>query len=200
MTRTAPWRRITLHLSHIFFTEGRTFIVSSLVSIGDTAPCQVVRGQLHLHLVAGSDADVVHAHLPGDVRQHLVPVLQLDTEHGVRQRLDHRSLHQDHVVLGLDQSASPPQSWNPPLRDKPDHSSPDAAGARRTGIRPTDKSTGSHRKTPRRPYWSGSGSAHPSGPPAEAQLRPGSDSRLADVALPADAGARRIVRESVRTR
>src|SRR5690606_34285200 len=25
MTRTRPWRRITLHFSHIFFTLGRTF-------------------------------------------------------------------------------------------------------------------------------------------------------------------------------
>jgi hypothetical protein len=27
MTRTRPWRRMTLHLSHILLTEGRTFIV-----------------------------------------------------------------------------------------------------------------------------------------------------------------------------
>ncbi len=26
MTRTRPWRRTTLHLSHILLTEGRTFI------------------------------------------------------------------------------------------------------------------------------------------------------------------------------
>jgi hypothetical protein len=29
MTKTLPWRRMTLHLSHIFFTEGRTFIFAS---------------------------------------------------------------------------------------------------------------------------------------------------------------------------
>src|SRR4051812_27164198 len=34
-----------------------------LVAIGDTASSQVVRRELDLHLVAGSDADVVHAHL-----------------------------------------------------------------------------------------------------------------------------------------
>ncbi len=29
MTMTRPWRRITLHFSHIAFTLGRTFTVSS---------------------------------------------------------------------------------------------------------------------------------------------------------------------------
>src|SRR5512142_895260 len=111
MTRTAPCRRITLHLSHIFFTEGRTFMRllsragadsgtgaarlswrklaldlkkrELLVAVGDAASSQVVGRELDLHLVAGRDADVVHAHLAGDVSEHLVPVLKLDTEHGV---------------------------------------------------------------------------------------------------------------------
>ena len=45
----------------------------------------------------------MHAHLPGDVGQHLVAVLELDPEHGVRQRLDDRSLENDRVFLGLGQ-------------------------------------------------------------------------------------------------
>ena len=36
------------------------------VSVGDSPAGQVVGRQLNLHLVAGEDADVVLAHLPGD--------------------------------------------------------------------------------------------------------------------------------------
>ncbi len=33
MTSTLPWRRIILHLSHIFLTEGLTFISSFCLSL-----------------------------------------------------------------------------------------------------------------------------------------------------------------------
>src|SRR3954453_7355158 len=107
MTMTRPWRRITLHLSHIFLTLGLTFIAFLLVPIGDSTSAEVVPCGLNLDAVSGQDADVVHAHLPGDVGQHLVAVLELDPEHGVRQRLDHRPLEDDRVFLGLGQGGPP---------------------------------------------------------------------------------------------
>jgi hypothetical protein len=35
------------------------------------------------------------------VREHLVPVLELDTEHGVGERLDNRSFQHDRIFFGL---------------------------------------------------------------------------------------------------
>src|SRR5436853_2291930 len=73
--RTTPWRRITLQSLQIFLTEARTFMRVSLLPVGDTASRQVVRRQLDRHLVARQDLDVVHAHLAGNVREHLVLVV-----------------------------------------------------------------------------------------------------------------------------
>src|SRR5262245_9548163 len=130
MTRTEPWRRITLHLSHIFLTEGRTFTIPCLllVAIGNATAAQVVRRELDLDPVARGDADVVHAHLPGDVGEHLVPVLQLDTEHGIRQRLDDRAFHQNRVVLGLGQEGITSGGW-------------ERVKTRETGREPTENPT-----------------------------------------------------------
>ena len=105
MTCTRPWRRITLHFSQIFLTLGSDLHVGALVlvPVGDPTSAEVVGGELHLDAVPGQDADVVHAHLPGDVGQHLVAVLELDPEHGVRERLDDRPFEDDRVFLGLGQ-------------------------------------------------------------------------------------------------
>src|ERR687891_2962683 len=89
MTRTTPRRLMTLHRSHIGFTLALTFTTLSLCPepVSDPSPAQVVGAQLHLHPVARQDPDVVHPHLARDVRQHVVPVLQLDPELRVGQRL-----------------------------------------------------------------------------------------------------------------
>src|SRR2546423_5774447 len=109
---TRPWRRITLHLSHIFLTLGLTFTgsLSSLVPVDDPAAGQVVGRQLHDHPVLGQDADVVLAHLAADVGENAVPVGELYPKHGVRERLDHAALDLDGPFL---LGHSPPRSaWS----------------------------------------------------------------------------------------
>src|SRR4051795_7040838 len=102
---TRPWRRITLHLSQIFLTLGLTFtgpLVSFsglLVPVDDPAAGKVVGGELDDDPVLREDADVVLPHLAADVRQHAVPVGELDAEHGVRQRLDYAPLDLDGAFL-----------------------------------------------------------------------------------------------------
>ena len=71
----------------------------SLKSVGDTTTGEVVGGELNLNLVAGENADVMHAHLSADVREHLMTVLQLDAKHRVRQRLGDSALEHDRIFL-----------------------------------------------------------------------------------------------------
>src|SRR4249919_3138880 len=120
ITRITPRRRMTLQRSQIFFTDGWTFIeprpfssglplapsrslleprTTSLVPVHDPAARQVVRRQLHQHPVPREDTDVVHPHLPRDVGQHVVSVLELHPEHGVGKRLGHRPFDLDRVLL-----------------------------------------------------------------------------------------------------
>src|SRR6478752_5380162 len=102
---TRPWRRITLHLSQIALTLGLTFtgeVLSNgwlLVAVDDPTPSEVVRRQLHHHAVLGEDPDVVLAHLAADVGEDLVPVAQLNAEHGIRQGFRNGALELDHAFF-----------------------------------------------------------------------------------------------------
>src|SRR3990170_394072 len=94
ITRTTPFLRMTLHLTQNFRTDGLTFIFvpSSLRSVGDPAPCQVVRRQLNGYPIPRQYLYEMHPHLAGDVSEHPHLVVELHPEHGIRQRLDHRTL------------------------------------------------------------------------------------------------------------
>lgn len=78
-----------------------------LVSIRNTAPGEVVRGEFYLHLVAWKNSNVVHSHFSGDVRQHFVAVLKFDPKHCVGKRLENRAFKHDGVVFWLGQSSPP---------------------------------------------------------------------------------------------
>src|SRR5262245_42258400 len=65
----------------------------------DAAACEVVRGELDLDPVAGQDADVVLAHLPGDRREHAVTALELDAKHRARERFHHLAFDLDLLFL-----------------------------------------------------------------------------------------------------
>src|SRR5690606_1534560 len=58
---------------------------------------QVVRGKLHDDAVARKDADVILAHAAAKVPEHLMAVLQLDGELGVRQGFLHDAFDRDRV-------------------------------------------------------------------------------------------------------
>src|ERR1019366_4571051 len=72
-----------------------------LVAEGDPSPAQVVRAQLHPHLIADQDADVELAHLAGGVGEDVLPGLEAHLEHGVGQGLDHRGIHLNRLLLDL---------------------------------------------------------------------------------------------------
>src|ERR1700720_3066022 len=72
-----------------------------LVAVDDAAARQIVRRKLHGYFVSRQNPNKILAHLPGNVRQHLMLVLQLHAKHSVGQRLDHRGHHFDGVLLGI---------------------------------------------------------------------------------------------------
>jgi hypothetical protein len=66
---------------------------------GDSAAGEVVGRELDLDAIAGEDADVVLAHLPGDASEDGVAVVELHPEHRRRERLDDLALYLDLLLL-----------------------------------------------------------------------------------------------------
>ena len=67
--------------------------------VRDATPGEVIGRELDADGVTGKDADEVLAQLPGDVSEHLVPVLQAHLEHRVREGKDHFSFDLDGILL-----------------------------------------------------------------------------------------------------
>jgi hypothetical protein len=122
ITRTLPRRRMILHFSQIFFTEGLTFIfvwrfapgcapplkwgpnpwapfTFSLIPIRYSPVRQVVGRQLNEDAISRQYPDEVHADLTRNVREDAVPVCQLDSKHRIWQRLHDRAFDLDGLLL-----------------------------------------------------------------------------------------------------
>ena len=82
----------------------------SSIPVNDPAALEVVRRHLDAYLVSGEDPDVVHPHLPRDVTQHLVPVVELHPEHCVRKRLDDGANYLNYVVF-FSHKKLPARTW-----------------------------------------------------------------------------------------
>src|SRR6478752_4727314 len=71
-------RRASTRAAEIFATaEPCLPVPASLGAENDPRPRQVVRRQVHRHLVARQNLYVVHPHLAGDVSQHYMTIFQL---------------------------------------------------------------------------------------------------------------------------
>src|SRR5258708_21015627 len=65
----------------------------------DATSLEVIGRQLHEDLVAWNDPNEIHPHLPGDVREDRMAVLELHFEHRVGKSLGDRALHLDDVLV-----------------------------------------------------------------------------------------------------
>lgn len=74
--------------------------MSRLLPVRNTASCQVVGRQLNNDFVPGENTNEVHSQLPGNMRENLMAVLQLNSKHRIRERFDHRTFDFNNIFLG----------------------------------------------------------------------------------------------------
>lgn len=88
ITRKILLRLIILQLLQILLTEALTFMITPDIKLFApecyAAPCKVIRRKLDLDLVARKDPYEIHPDLSRNMRQDLVAILQLYSEHSIR--------------------------------------------------------------------------------------------------------------------
>lgn len=84
---------------HIFFTDGLTFIATSLKSIYDPSASQVIRSQFYRNPVSRKDPDEMHPHLAGNMTEYSMSVVQFNPEHSIWQRFYHGALNLNDILL-----------------------------------------------------------------------------------------------------
>jgi hypothetical protein len=106
ITRTTPWRLMTLQSLHIRLTEALTFTLSYLLvfllflleAIHDPTPGGVGGSHLDLYPIPSKETQVVAANPPRAVGQDLVSVLEGDSKKSIGQRFDDRA-ENHHLLL-----------------------------------------------------------------------------------------------------
>ena len=76
-------------------------------SPGDSASCQVIRRKLYGNFVSRQDAYIVHTKFPGNMRQDLMAVFELNFERGIRECIRNNAFNFNYIILG--------QIFNPPI-------------------------------------------------------------------------------------
>ena len=76
-------------------------LLNNLIFISKCYPTfrEIVRGHIHSHLISRKYLYIVHSHLPRNVGQDLVAVLELDLEHSIGKRLDYRALKLNRIFF-----------------------------------------------------------------------------------------------------
>ena len=108
MMRTTPRRRIILHFSQRFRTDGRTFMTMASTTTGlllvqpdDSPTVDIIYWQLDRHPVARHDANRSLPHLAADVGQHHMPVLKFHLKPSVGQFLNYTAENAKHPQMLL---------------------------------------------------------------------------------------------------
>jgi hypothetical protein len=110
---TRPLRLMILHFSHMGFTDGLTFMVlppyfaALLRAPGNSSAGQVIGRHLDRYLIAGKDADEIHAQLSGDMGKNLMSVADIHLKHGIRQCFNYGTFKLNYVVFS--QAFLPPK-------------------------------------------------------------------------------------------
>src|SRR3990172_1263895 len=81
-------------------TSGRIQDSPLLETIRDPAPRQIIRRQLNRDLVPRQNFNKMHPHLPRNMSQDTVTVLEFNSKHGIGQGLHNGPLDLNDVFLG----------------------------------------------------------------------------------------------------
>ena len=92
-------RRSDFHVYTLLMNCGVSFSVSLFGAPSDAPLRQIIRAHLERHLIAGQNADEIHAQLAGDVGENHVPARNLHLKRRVRQSFLNDSFYFNYVLF-----------------------------------------------------------------------------------------------------